>query len=82
MSEPCRFPHKIKHPSEAAAWRHKDELKREFGEDMVTQWLRPYQCGDHWHLGRDWKRFNKTVRNALRVGSATSRKQTRVRKRK
>lgn len=77
-----KFPNKIYHVSKKDAYAHYHSLKRHFGAEVMTPWTEPYPCGDHWHVGRDWRRFNKQLKNALRVGSATSRRQKRVKKRR
>lgn len=76
-----KFPKKQYHRTKAEAYSHYHSLKKTYGETM-TPWLEPYPCGDHWHVGRDWRRFNKQLKNALRVGNAVSRRQKRVKKRK
>jgi hypothetical protein len=76
-----KFPNKHYHVTKAEAYDHWYSLKKTYGEQMMSPWLMPYPCGDHWHVGRDWRRFNKQLKNALRVGRAASRRQ-RVRKRR
>lgn len=82
MSGCKKFPHKELHRTRQGAEKHQQWMARTLGEDIVSPWLSVYPCGDHWHVGRDWRRFNKKLKNALRVGTATSRRNSRVRKKR
>ena len=48
----CASPEKHRHRSQRAALKARDELERDKGIDLG---LRPYRCGDHWHLGHKHK---------------------------
>lgn len=48
----CPHPEKDRHRNEAAALKARDSLEAVRGIDLA---LRPYPCGDHWHLGHRHK---------------------------
>lgn len=58
----CPHPEKHRHRSLKAALRARESLERERGIDLA---LRPYRCGDHWHIGhkskpeRSYRRWRK-----------------------
>ena len=77
-----KFPNKEYHRTKKEAYDHYLSLRHTFGEQQMSPWLEPYQCGDHWHIGRNWRRFNKQLKNALSVGNAASKQGRRVKKRR
>ena len=48
----CPSPEKVPHRNFRAAIKARDALEAEKGIDIA---LRPYRCGDHWHLGHKQK---------------------------
>lgn len=48
----CLHPEKQRHPSWRAALKARDHLEANEGVDIG---LRPYRCGEHWHLGHRTK---------------------------
>lgn len=48
----CAHPEKQRHASLPAALKARASLETEKGIDLA---LRPYRCGDHWHLGHKRK---------------------------
>lgn len=49
----CPHPEKHRHRSRGAAWNALASIDRAEGVDLG---LKPYRCGDHWHLGHSRKR--------------------------
>lgn len=75
----CPYPEKQRHKSFPAALAARDSLEAERGIDLG---LRPYRCGDHWHLGHKSKPFGKKgIQWALKSGSSNARKARRRRTR-
>lgn len=73
----CPHPEKHRHVSKAAALKHLEVMDRTKEVDLG---LKPYPCGDHWHLGhRGHPPLNVAIRLALRAGSKNSRRRRRKR---
>lgn len=77
----CPWPKKRRYDSKREAQAHYDELNRRY---EMSDFFQAYKCpgNNHWHLGNDVKKLNHHIKRALRVGSAASRRQSRVRKRR
>lgn len=73
----CAQPEKHRHKSLRAALKARDALETERGVDVA---LRPYKCGDHWHIGHKGMKNPKTMlARALREGRKNSRRRKRTR---
>lgn len=59
----CPFPDKHRHRTFNDALTARDSLEQARGIDIG---LRPYRCGNHWHLGHRQDARNRRLRNALR----------------
>lgn len=46
---------KIVHPNKTAA-RKKIRWQRSQPDCIDGDYLQPYRCGDHWHIGHGWKK--------------------------
>lgn len=58
----CPNPQKIQHESEPVAWVHAKSLRRKGASVDV----KPYRCGNHWHVGHSKESLGKRIRWALR----------------
>jgi len=65
MSRICPHPEKTAHRTKAAALKARSSLETARGIDLA---LKPYPCGDHWHLGHSRKlsKLERRVRRAMR----------------
>lgn len=84
MRERCPRPDKKRWPSRKAAQLALVAIQK---MKPVSKYLKPYACPgpddwDHWHLGNDGLQYRRDIRNTLRVGTAVSKRQQRVRKRR
>lgn len=64
MATSCAWPDKYRHATEGAAWGAIRSLREDTGREAAD--LRPYRCGDHWHVGHDRRALEKRIRKALR----------------
>jgi hypothetical protein len=74
----CPHPEKHRHVSAAAALAHRESLETARGIDLA---LKPYPCGDHWHIGHPKKKRQLELKQALKAGVKASRAARRRRKR-
>lgn len=82
----CPHPEKHRHATEGGALKHLQKMDRTKGVDLG---LRPYPCGDHWHLGHkgDGKAARigpvneKALVRALRSGAKATKASRKRRKR-
>lgn len=73
----CPTPGKYRHADRAGAEKHLESLIAKGKADLN---VRPYQCGDHWHIGHhkpDRKHQLKYALAAGRQATATTRRRRR-----
>lgn len=80
----CPRPDKKRWPTKAAAQAALRAIQQ---KRLVSNYLHEYGCPkpdnpEHWHLGNDVLRMRRDLKNTLRVGTAVSNRQKRVRKRR
>ena len=61
----CRWPQKYKHANEGAAWAAIKSMK---AAGDYTEDIKPYPCGDHWHVGHSQAALGVRIRKSLREG--------------
>lgn len=76
MDEICPHPEKVAHRSCGAALKARESL-----DDPADLALRPYRCGDHWHLGHRRPSPRMQLKQSLRAGRRAAAQAARVRKR-
>jgi hypothetical protein len=59
----CRNPEKVRYKTEGGAWA---AIREQRAREKFNSDVRPYPCGEHWHIGHSVVALSKRIRKALK----------------
>lgn len=77
----CKFPGKIKHPTEQEAREH---IRALYKAGKGNPDYLPYPCdgGRHWHVGHSQQRLGERIRQATKLGNGRAARARRIGRRR